>query len=73
MKKRWRNMVYNDFLDCWMIFWDEGKSDYKIRRGDSFELHLGNGVHLLCRMELGSDWYILVGKNAKFYLKPNEI
>ncbi|MBO0962850.1 DUF5348 domain-containing protein [Neobacillus sp. MM2021_6] len=73
MKKPWRDMKYNDFLDCWMVFWDNGKSDYKLRCGDSFELHLGDGKRLVCRIELGSDWYILMGQNdTKFYLKPNE-
>nr|WP_299095453.1 DUF5348 domain-containing protein [uncultured Metabacillus sp.] len=36
-------------------------------------MHLGDGRKLSCRMELGRDWYIIVGRNdTKFYLKPNE-
>ncbi|CAO5258092.1 DUF5348 domain-containing protein [Frankia sp. AgKG'84/4] len=73
MKTRWRDMIYNDFLDCWMVFLGDGKRDYKVRCGDSFELHLGDGVRLSCRMELGWDWYIIVGQSdTKFYLNSNE-
>ena len=41
--------------------------------GDWFDLHLGDGRKLSCRMELGRDWYIIVGRNdTKLYLKQNE-
>ncbi|MFJ7727896.1 DUF5348 domain-containing protein [Neobacillus sp. NPDC097160] len=42
--------------------------------GDWFELHLGDGRKLSCRIELGREWHIIVGRNdTKFYLKTNEI
>lgn len=74
MKNRWKNMQYNDFLNCWEVYLDHDNRSYKIRCGDSFELYLGDGVKLSCRMELGWDWYFIVGQNdTKLYLKPNEI
>jgi hypothetical protein len=73
MRSRWKEMIYNDFLDCWKVYWDNSKKDYKVRCGDSFELHLGDGIKVPCRMELGSDWFIIAGQNdTKFYLKPYE-
>jgi len=73
MNKQWRDMVYDNFLDCWMVFWDGGKRHFKVRCGDTFEIHLGDGKQIACRIELGSDWYIIVGQNeTKFYLKPFE-
>jgi hypothetical protein len=72
-KKRWRDMKYNEDLDCWVVFWEEN-TGYKMRCGDWFELHLGEGRKLTCRIELGREWYVIVGFNeTKFYLKPNEV
>lgn len=46
---------------------------YKVRCGDWFDLHLGGGRRLSCRIELGRDWYIIIGRNeTKLYLKQNE-
>nr|WP_299848664.1 DUF5348 domain-containing protein [uncultured Metabacillus sp.] len=56
----------------WVVFWGDN-TGYKVRCGDWLDLHLGDGRKLSCRMELGRDWYIIVGRNdTKFYLKPNE-
>lgn len=72
MKSRWKDMKYNEELDCWVVIWSDN-TDYKVRCGDWFVLHLGDGRKLSCRMELGKDWYIIVGRNdTRFYLKPNE-
>ena len=72
MKGRWKEMNYNEELDCWVVFWG-GNSGYKMRCGEWFELHLGYGKTLSCRLELGRDWYILTGRNdVRFYLKKNE-
>ena len=73
MKRKWRDMEFNDFLNCWEVCWAEGKKRYTVRCGESFKLYLGSEVKLSCRMELGMDWYIIVGPNdTKFYLNPNE-
>lgn len=72
MKKRWNDMTYNEELDCWIVFLGN-HTGYKVRCGDSFNLHLGDGRKLSCRMELGMQWYIVIGRNGtKLYLKPNE-
>jgi hypothetical protein len=67
-------MQYNNFLDCWEIYWYEGGSRrYGVRCGDLFIMDLGNGLELSCRMELGNDWYIIVGHNdPKFELRHKE-
>lgn len=74
MKNRWQDMEYNDFLDCWEVYWGEGGNRrYMVHCGESFKLHLGNGMELSCRIELGRDWYLIVGQNdTKFYLNPKE-
>jgi hypothetical protein len=73
MKNRWQDMEYNDFLNCWEVYWAEGTRRYSVRCGESFKLYLGNEMELSCRMELGMDWYIIFGQNdTKLYLKPNE-
>ena len=73
MKNRWQDMKYNDFLNCWEVYWAEGTRRYSVRCGESFKLYLGNEMELSCRMELGMDWYIIFGQNdTKLYLKPNE-
>ncbi|MDQ0158026.1 DUF5348 domain-containing protein [Robertmurraya andreesenii] len=72
MKSRWNDMKYNEDLDCWVVFWGDNMG-YKVRCGDWFDLHLGEGRKLSCRIELGREWYIIVGRNeTKLYLKPNE-
>ena len=72
MKTRWKEMNYNEELDCWVVFWGENLG-YKMRYGEWFDLHLGYGRTLPCRLELGRDWYIVTGRNeVKFYLKKNE-
>lgn len=72
MKSRWKEMNYNEELDCWVVFWGDN-AGYKMRCGEWFDLHLGNGRTLSCRLELGRDWYILTGRNdVRFYLKKNE-
>lgn len=72
MKSRWKDMKYFEDIDCWIVFWGDN-TGYKVRCGDYFDLHLGDGRKLSCRMELGRDWYIVVGRNDTcFYLKPNE-
>lgn len=72
MKKRWNDMRYHDDIDCWVVYWGDN-TGYKVRCGDWFELNLGDGRKLSCRMELGKQWYIVIGRNdTKLYLKPNE-
>ena len=72
MKSRWKDMKYNEELDCWVAYWGDN-TGYKLRCGDWFEIHLGDGRKLSCRIELGRDWYIIVGRNeTRFYLKQNE-
>ena len=72
MKSRWNDMKYNEELDCWVVFWGDN-TGYKVRCGDFFDLHLGYGRKLSCRMELGMEWYVIVGMNdVRFNLKPNE-
>ena len=41
-KSRWKEMNYNEELDCWVLFWEDN-SGYKIRCGECFDIHLGNG------------------------------
>jgi hypothetical protein len=66
-------MKYNEELDSWVIFLEEN-TGYKMSWGDWFELHLGEGRKLTCRIESGRDFYVIVGFNeTKFYLKPNEV
>ena len=43
MKKRWNDMTYNEEL--WIVFWGDN-TGYKVRCGDWFELHLGDGRKL---------------------------
>ncbi|OZS78500.1 hypothetical protein CF394_07015 [Tetzosporium hominis] len=46
---------------------------HKQRCGEWFELYLGYGKVLSCRLELGRDWYIITGQHeVRFYLKQNE-
>lgn len=72
MKGRWKDMIYNEAFDCWIVVWGDN-TGYKMRCGEWFDLHLGNGRKLPCRLELGRDWYILTGRNdVRFYLKKNE-
>ncbi|MEC1748253.1 DUF5348 domain-containing protein [Schinkia azotoformans] len=72
MRKRWNDMKYNEDLDCWIVFWGDN-TGYKVRCGDWLDLHLGDGRKLSCRMELGKQWFIVVGRNdTRLYLKPNE-
>lgn len=72
MKSRWKEMIYNEELDCWIVVWGDN-TGYKMRCGEWFDLHLGNGRKLPCRLELGREWYILTGRNdVRFYLKKNE-
>jgi hypothetical protein len=72
MKGRWKEMKYNEDLDCWVVFWGDN-TGYKVRCGDWFDFHHGDGRKFSCRMELGKDWYIIVSRNeTKFYLKQNE-
>lgn len=72
MRSRWKDMNYNEDWDCWVVLWDVN-SGYKMRCGEWFDLHLGNGRTLPCRLELGRDWYIITGRNeVRFYLKKNE-
>lgn len=71
-KSHWEDMRYFESIDCWVVIW-EGQMGYKVRCGDWFDLHLGNGRKLTCRMELGSQWYVVIGVNdTRLYLKPNE-
>lgn len=71
-KKRWEEMKYFESIDVWVVIWGDNKG-YKVRCGDCFDLHLGNGRRLTCRMELGRKWYVVIGGNdTKLYLKPNE-
>jgi hypothetical protein len=73
MKNRWREMEYYDFLNCWVVDWFDDHRGYEVHCGDSFKLYLDDGKILSCRIELGQDWYIIVGQNGtEFYLKPNE-
>lgn len=73
MKNRWRDMVYNDFLDCWEVYLGKENRSYKMNCGDAFELYLGDGMRVSCRLELGWDWYVIVGQNdTKFNLNSNE-
>jgi hypothetical protein len=67
-------MEYNDFLNSWEIYWGVGGTrSYWVRCGDSFKLDLRDGLELSCRIELGYDWYLIVGHNdTKFVLKQNE-
>lgn len=39
---RWEEMKYNKELDCWVVFWGDNEG-YKVRCGDWFYLHLGEG------------------------------
>ncbi|WP_404468660.1 DUF5348 domain-containing protein [Sutcliffiella horikoshii] len=72
MKSRWKDMIYSEAFDCWIVVWGDN-TGYKMRCGEWFDLHLGNGRRLTCRLELGRDWYILTGRNdVRFYLKKNE-
>jgi Domain of unknown function (DUF5348) len=72
MKSRWKDMYYCEEVDCWIVLWEDYKG-YKVRCGEHFDLHLGDGRKLACRMELGREWYVVVGRNdTKFYLKSNE-
>ncbi|MCM3763328.1 DUF5348 domain-containing protein, partial [Alkalihalobacillus oceani] len=45
-------MNYNEELDCWVVLWGENLG-YKMRYGEWFDLHLGYGRTLPCRLELG--------------------
>lgn len=46
-KSRWEDMRYFESIDCWVVIW-EGQMGYKVRCGDWFDLHLGNGRKLTC-------------------------
>ncbi|WP_246188452.1 DUF5348 domain-containing protein [Metabacillus lacus] len=65
-------MYFDEKLDCWIVDW-ENQRDYKLRCGECFNLNLGYGKVLSCRLELGRDWYINTGSHeVQFYLKQNE-
>ena len=65
-------MRYEESIDSWIALWDD-ESGYKMRCGEWFELYLGYGKVLSCRLELGRDWYIITGQDeVRFYLKQNE-
>lgn len=65
-------MSFKEELDCWYVSLGDDKG-YTIHCGDYFELHIGNGISLSCRMELDQQWYIIFGENdVKVDLKPNE-
>ena len=72
-KSRWKSMRYEESIDSWIVLWDD-ENGYKMRCGEWFELYLGYGKVLSCRLELGRDWYIITGRDeVRLYLKQNEI
>lgn len=69
---RWKQMYFDQTLECWIVDWGD-QTGYKMRCGEWFDLYLGYGKVLSCRLELGSDWYIITGQHeVRFYLKQNE-
>ena len=47
MKSRWKEMNYNEEMDCWVVIWGDN-SGYKMHCGEWFDLHLGNGKTRSC-------------------------
>lgn len=65
-------MRYDESIDCWVVVWDN-ETGYRMRCGEWFELYLGYGKVLSCRLEPGRDWYIITGQyEVRFSLKQNE-
>ncbi len=54
MKSRWKEMIYRGDLECWVVLWGD-QPGYKMKCGEWFDLHLGYGKILSCRLELGRD------------------
>ncbi|WP_165767548.1 DUF5348 domain-containing protein [Tetzosporium hominis] len=48
-KSRWKKMRYEESLDCWVVVWDD-ETGYRMRCGEWFELYLGYGKVLSCRL-----------------------
>ncbi|WP_462409389.1 DUF5348 domain-containing protein [Neobacillus sp. Marseille-QA0830] len=71
--KTWTEMEYNGYLKYWEYYWAEGTRLCKVPLGESFKIHLGNGLEIPCQIEFGKDWYMIIGPNkTKFYLNPRE-
>lgn len=72
MKRQWMNMKFNEELDCWLVVY--GENEFKMHCGEWLYLRTGDSEGIPCRIELGKDWYIVMGREGvKLNLMTKEI
>lgn len=62
MKQRWVPMRYNKGLGCWLVVL--GDTGYRMHCGEPFELRIGKNNGMPCRLELGKQWYVVIGSEG---------
>ncbi|MCC3359729.1 DUF5348 domain-containing protein [Bacillus sp. REN16] len=71
MKRRWVPMSYNKGLDCWLVVLNN--TGYRMNCGEPFELCIGKNYGIPCRLELGTQWYVVIGsEGVKLNLRKDQ-
>ncbi len=71
MMQEWISFKYDKEADCWFYF--DGKHKLPAFCGECFGLNLGYVLSIPCRLELGKDWYLILGNtDVKLFLNPHE-
>ncbi|MBG9654260.1 DUF5348 domain-containing protein [Cytobacillus firmus] len=72
MKHEWFPMSYHKEYGCWLLVKDD--CGYPMHCGESFLLCIDGDRGVPCRLELGRQWYVVVGsEGVKLNLRTNEI
>jgi hypothetical protein len=72
MKRQWFPMRYQKDLGCWILV--KGDCGYPMHCGESFELCIGKDRSVPCRLELGRQWYVILGSDGvRLNLQKSEI
>lgn len=59
MKHQWNDLKYDKDLECWFVVY-EGK-EMMMHCGEWFNLCIGKDRGIPCRLELGHQWYVVMG------------
>lgn len=72
MKRQWMDMKYNKELESWFVV--QGEHEFMMHCGEWLLLRTGENDGIGCRIELGNDWYLIMGyEGVKLNLRPREI
>lgn len=61
-------MTYDSQNDSWMV--ESNGSKYNLFCGEIFKLVIGQRK-ILCRLELGLEWYVILDEGIKFNLRSS--